>query len=130
MKTVFVVDSSRSDLHSIQEKLAGSYRLVAFEDAKSCSSAIKTLKNAHEEMPSLVLVDYALPEKGGLKLYKKLHGSLQDSQVMLMVDRRQSGHLLDIIKEGVLNYVLKDRELLTVITRALADKKPQAALLA
>lgn len=119
MKTLFFVDKDQSKIHLFINKFGDEYEIKGFESGKQCLQQIKQLEKNNEELPEVIIVDYALPDMNGLKLQNKLQKFLEDTKIILLVPREKDEVLLKIIRKGFMNYIMKDLNYLSILSSML-----------
>jgi diguanylate cyclase (GGDEF)-like protein len=91
------------------------------------------LSLARSERPDLVLLDAALPERGGVDLLIDLKGApdLQHIAVIFVTAQADTAHIVAALDHGAVDYVVKpfsDRELLARVTVALRGRATERGL--
>jgi DNA-binding NtrC family response regulator len=127
MKKLFFVETKQTHADQLSRHLNGEYQVIHFPNAKSCLDTVKQLKRENEEMPDVVIIDHNLPDLKGVKLFKKLQQSAEDTNLLLMVPRENSDLLFELIQSGIVNYVIKDKSVVKTLL-AVIERRMQVAL--
>lgn len=115
MKTLFIVDDDETYARVVSEPLKGSYVVKICPDAESCLEAVKI------EIPDIVIIDYYLPGKNGLELFQILQDEFQIPKLILLSANEDSKVVLDMIRNGVRDYVIKDENVMDSLHEALGE---------
>lgn len=83
-------------------------------------SAEEALNKIVSVKPEVIVLDYKLPGKSGIELFEDIKDSLKEEQKVIMLSAIDDGNMvLDFIKKGVRDYVIKDDQvvesLLTIL---------------
>ncbi len=79
------------------------YDIEVFNDGKSCISNL--YKN-----PSVVTLDYTLPDTSGMEVLKKIKAFNQDLPVLIISGQEDIGTAVQLLKEGAYDYIVKDND--------------------
>ena len=88
---------------------------------KICPSAEACLQAVQGKAPEIVIIDYFLPGMDGLELFKKLNAEYQIPKLILLSSNEDSRVVLDMIRHGVRNYVIKDETVLETLMEAIDE---------
>ncbi|MBL7746078.1 MAG: sigma-54-dependent Fis family transcriptional regulator, partial [Chitinophagaceae bacterium] len=77
------------------------YRVTRFVSGKDC------LSNLHKK-PSLVTIDYSLPDTTGAELFKEIRAVNPDIPVIVISGQEDVGIAVELLKIGVTDYLVKD----------------------
>src|SRR5262245_7452267 len=102
---IFVVEDDPwySKLLEHQLTLNPEHDVRLFSTAKSCIAAL-------HESPSIVTVDYSLPDMNGRELLKKIKDYDSDIQVIIISGQEDITTALSLLKEGAYDYIVKDED--------------------
>ncbi|HMP98302.1 MAG TPA: response regulator [Cyclobacteriaceae bacterium] len=98
--------------------LSQDYNVSLFQSAEEAENALKN------ESPEVFIIDYKLPGKSGIELYEVIKPALKDEQKVIMLSAIDDGNMvLDFIKRGVRDYVIKDDQVIeSLITILKGDE--------
>src|SRR5260221_11547226 len=104
MTRILVVD----DMAIFREPIAAALRLQGFR-VLTARNGIEALAQVREELPALILLDIAMPEMDGLELLRQLKASSEYGRipVILLTAVRERGYVVEAVKLGVRDYMLK-----------------------
>ena len=98
-----------TDIHVVGEAVNGE---EAVEKARACQ-------------PDVILLDLALPKKGGLDIIKELLSLRAESKILIFTAFSEGEKVFAAIKAGAIGYLVKDcspQELLTAVRNAYLGK--------
>ncbi len=116
MKTLYVVDDDETYARLVMEPLKSSYAIKLCPDAENCVQAVKV------KVPEIVIIDYYLPGMNGLELFKILQEEFHIPKLILLSANEDSKVVLDMIRNGVRDYVIKDENVMDSLNEALDDE--------
>lgn len=116
MKTLYIVDDDETYARVVTEPLKSSYVVKICADAENCLQAVKV------KVPDIVIIDYYLPGMNGLELFKILQEEFHIPKLILLSSNEDSKVVLDMIRNGVRDYVIKDENVMDALHEALDDK--------
>ena len=79
------------------------YELTKFHAAKDCLSSLYL-------RPSVVTLDYSLPDKTGAEVLKKIKELSPDTQVVVISGQEDVATAVDLLKKGAYDYIVKDED--------------------
>ena len=115
MRTLYIVDDDETYARVVTEPLKSSYVVKICPDAENCVQAVKV------KVPDIVIIDYYLPGMNGLELFKILQEDFQIPKLILLSANEDSKVVLDMIRNGVRDYVIKDEHVMDSLKEALED---------
>ncbi len=93
-------------------------QIKVFKTAEDCLNAING-----SSMPDVFIVDYKLPGKSGIEFYDTIKGRLTDNQKLIMMSAIDDGAMvLNFIRKGVRDYVIKDDNVIESLKAVLEGK--------
>ena len=116
MKTLYIVDDDETYARVVTEPLKSNYVVKICPDAENCLQAVKV------KVPDIVIIDYYLPGKNGLELFQILQEEFQIQKLILLSANEDSKVVLDMIRNGVRDYVIKDEHVMDALHEALEDE--------
>ncbi|WP_163714733.1 sigma-54-dependent transcriptional regulator [Mangrovibacterium lignilyticum] len=103
---IFVVEDDewyrRLLVHNLS--LNPDYEIQAFATGKACLSKL-------DEHPDIVTLDYRLPDMKGLEVLKQIKEVNDDIQVILISEQDDIGIVVELLKEGAYDYIVKSRDI-------------------
>jgi two-component system, chemotaxis family, chemotaxis protein CheY len=100
---ILLVDDSTT-MRNIQRKiLAG----LGHTDMAEAADGIQAFAAFNAQRPDLMLVDWNMPNMDGLTLVKKVREVDKNVLVIMVTTEAGKTHVIDAIKAGVNNYVVK-----------------------
>lgn len=102
---IFILDDDvwYSELLEYHLSLNPDYELKKFHSAKDC------LSNMYQR-PSVVTLDYSLPDKNGDEVLKKIKEQNPDTQVIIISGQEDVATAVDLLKKGAYDYIVKDED--------------------
>jgi len=102
---IFVVEDDPTYLKFLQYVLG----LNPDFDIKIYSTGQEFLDHLHEN-PSLVTLDYSLPDFSGEEILKQIKIYNPDINVVIISSQEKIGTAVDLLKQGAYDYIVKDQE--------------------
>lgn len=103
---IFVVEDDdwyrRLLVHNLS--LNPDYDIHAFGSGKECLDRIG-------ETPDVVTLDYRLPDMKGIEVLKQIKEINEDIQVILISEQDDIGVVVELLKEGAYDYIVKSRDI-------------------
>jgi len=100
---ILIADDSQT-MRRIQRHILKKLGYVGIEEV---SNGLEAKKAVAEDMPGLILLDWNMPEMDGLEFLKELRQEEQDVPVIMVTTEAEKTRVLEAIKAGVNNYVIK-----------------------
>ena len=102
-KKVFIVEDDQFFSKMIRHKLSmdPEFEIQNFENGKEFLSQLS-------ESPSVVTLDYALPDFSGLDLLKKIKEKSPNTQCIILSAQDNLQTAIDFMREGAYDYIVKD----------------------
>ena len=114
MKIFLIEDDDIYGAFIKQALLNESFQVEWFKSAEEAESHLLKVK------PDVLIVDYKLPGKTGIELFEDIKDSLTDVQKVIMLSAIDDGNMvLDFIKKGVRDYVIKDDQVVESLITVL-----------
>ncbi|MDN4166023.1 response regulator [Cytophagales bacterium LB-30] len=115
MKRVFLIDDDLPVLVHLRSNLSDRYRVETFQTAKDCLQVLDM-----GERPEVIVTDYHLSEhQTGYDLFKKVSEKYPSIKCIILSGNEDGTLVLDLVKKGVRDYVIKDEELLKNLVAAI-----------
>ncbi len=107
---IFIVEDDEAYAEFIKKSLRKKYQVYSFANAEDCLTALRSIT------PDVLILDYNLPGMTGIELYEKVKDSLPASTRVIMMSAIEDGNLvLDFIRKGVRDYVVKDDNVINTL---------------
>ncbi|MDX5346008.1 MAG: sigma-54 dependent transcriptional regulator, partial [Hymenobacteraceae bacterium] len=102
---IFIVEDDiwYSELLEYHLSLNPDYEIYKYHSAKDC------LQNLHQK-PSVVTLDYSLPDKNGADVLKKIKEFDPEIQVVIISGQEDIATAVDLLRKGAYDYIVKDEE--------------------
>jgi len=120
-KNIFVVDDNEMFAMMVKDHLSNnpSYKISLFSTGEEC------LKNLYQN-PDLIILDYFLNDvykeaANGLEILEEIKKKLGSVPVIMLSSQGKYGVAAQTISKGAVQYVNKDDEAFTNISRILKD---------
>ncbi|GIV37151.1 MAG: hypothetical protein KatS3mg032_1530 [Cyclobacteriaceae bacterium] len=93
-------------------------QIKVFKTAEDCLNAING-----SSLPDAFIVDFKLPGKSGIEFYDAVKGRLTDDHKLIMMSAIDDGAMvLNFIRKGVRDYVIKDDNVIESLKAVLEGK--------
>lgn len=79
------------------------------------TDGLKAIKLANSSKPDIIILDISMPGLNGIEVVKKLKQSSPDIKIVIYTMHSDKEYVIDLFKEGVSAYVLKDDPLSDLI---------------
>lgn len=107
---VFLVEDDEEYAEFIKKSLRKKYQIYSFITAEECLVTLKSIN------PDVLILDYKLPGMTGIELYEQVKDQLSSEVKVIMMSATDDGNLvLDFIKKGVRDYVVKDEKVINTL---------------
>ena len=111
---VFLVEDDEAYAEFIKKSLRTKYQIYSFITAEECMVTLKSIS------PDVLILDYHLPGMSGIELYEKIKDQLSSDVKVIMMSAIDDGNLvLEFIKKGVRDYVVKDEKVINALTSVI-----------
>ena len=113
---VFLVEDDEIYAEFIKKNLRKKYKIHSFLTAEDCLVTLKSI------IPDVMILDYNLPGMSGIELYESVKDKLEDHIKVVILSAIDDGNLvLDFIKKGVRDYVVKDENVIDSLLNVIED---------
>ena len=122
---IMLVDDSRT-IRNIQKNVLSQ---LGYNDTMEAADGVEALKLIGETKPDLVLIDWNMPNMDGITLVHKIRETDKTLPLMMCTTEAEKARVLEAIKAGVNNYVVKPftAETLAEKINTTMEKMKQAA---
>ncbi|MCA9726178.1 MAG: response regulator [Candidatus Eisenbacteria bacterium] len=100
---IMLVDDSRT-MRNIQKNVLAQ---LGYSDIVEAADGQEALKVAEAEKPELILLDWNMPKLDGLGFLKEFRGANKTTPVIMVTTEAEKARVVEAIKAGVNNYVIK-----------------------
>lgn len=100
---ILLVDDSRT-IRNIQKNVLAQ---LGHTDITEAADGLEALARIGESRPDLVLVDWNMPNMDGITLVRKIRETDKNLPLMMVTTEAEKSRVLEAIKAGVNNYVVK-----------------------
>lgn len=120
MKRIFIVEDDPLYREFLKTSLETDRQIItrAFQNAEDCLKAL-----ASEINPNFIIIDYFLPGMNGIEFYRKIRQQKIKTEVIILSANTDSGLVLDLVKQGVRNYVVKDERVIDSLRSILEENQ-------
>ena len=107
---VFLVEDDEAYAEFIKKSLRKDYQIYSFVTAEDCLVTMKSID------PDVLIIDYNLPGMSGIELYDEVKNRLHPDVKVIMMSAIDDGNLvLEFIRKGVRDYVVKDEKVIQTL---------------
>ena len=108
---VFLVEDDEVYAEFVKKSLRKKYQIYSFISAEDCLVTLKSIS------PDVLILDYNLPGMSGIELYEQIKDNLSPHVKVIIMSAIDDGNLvLEFIKKGVRDYVVKDEKVIKTLT--------------
>jgi CheY-like chemotaxis protein len=124
--TVLVADDDAVSLYLLRHCLdTAGFRVVSAQDGREALALMQ------QEAPALVILDVMMPVMDGMEVLRhaKADAALRDIPVLVLTSREQDTDILDAVKLGAADYLVKPfvpSEFLARVARIIAEQRRAA----
>jgi len=115
---VYLIEDDEIYAEFVQRSLSKNpnFKVKSFKSAEEC------LANGNGSADAYI-VDYGLPGKSGIEFYEEIKPRLTEDHKLIMLSAIDDGNMvLNFIKKGVRDYVIKDENVIESLTAILEGK--------
>lgn len=116
MPLLYIVDDDVFYLEFLKKELQKDYEIKIFETAEDCILSI------NERAPDLIVTDFYLPGMTGFDLMTNMKDRLPETRFILLSSTEDGNLVLELIRKGVRNYVIKDKDVIKNIHETIAEE--------
>ena len=100
---ILLVDDSRT-IRNIQKNVLAE---IGHTDIMEAGDGVEGLSRIAADRPDLILVDWNMPNMDGITMVKKVREQDKSLPMIMVTTEAEKGRVLEAIKAGVNNYVVK-----------------------
>ncbi len=114
-KKVFIIEDDSIYSEFLKKNLRTKYKIYAYYTAEDAIIALKSIS------PDVLIIDYKLPGMNGIELFEKVKDGLGDAKVIVMSAIDDGNLVLDFIKKGIRDYVIKDENVVESLVSIIEE---------
>jgi DNA-binding NtrC family response regulator len=122
--SIFVVEDDISYTKFLKHVLGlnPDFEVEYFTTGKEC------INNLHKK-PSIITLDYSLPDLSGEEVLKQIREFDSDISVIIISAQEKIGTAVDLLKSGAFDYIAKDQEAKDRILNAISHARNKSSLI-
>ncbi len=105
--SLYIVEDDEIYAQFLKANFKKEYEVHTFVSAEDCLKAI------NGKTPDVMILDYNLPGISGIELYDRLKLPYQNAKFIMLSSIDDGAQVLEFIKKGVTDYVVKDDNVIT-----------------
>ena len=115
-KKVFIIEDDSIYSEFLKKNLRTKYKIYAYGSAEDAIVALKSIS------PDVLIIDYKLPGMNGIELYENVKDGLgKDTKVIVMSAIDDGNLVLEFIKKGIRDYVIKDENVVESLVSIIEE---------
>ena len=103
--TILIIDAHPSVRNALRALIETESDIVVVGDGYDFESAVKM---AHTLQPDVIILDMMSASKDGIGMVRAVRRSSPKSQIIILTDHDYSNRVVDVLREGVRGFLLKD----------------------
>jgi len=111
--SLFIVEDDEIYAQFLKANFKNEYDVSTFITAEECLESLK-INN-----PDLMILDYNLPGMSGIELYDQIKSTFTSTTVIILSSIDDGAQVLEFIKKGVNDYVVKDDSVISSLRRVI-----------
>jgi DNA-binding NarL/FixJ family response regulator len=115
MQSIYIIDDDETYVKILTQYLKDQFEVKVFHNAED---ALPEIENEETE-PGFVIIDYFLPGMNGLELFNILSDRMDIGKLIVLSSNDDAKVVLDMIRQGVRNYVIKDEQVIESLQAAI-----------
>jgi len=123
MKSLFYVSEDQTSTFILSNSLASRFEVNTFESVPSCLNALEERRSHLEEAPEVIIFDCGQDTIAYLEDVKRINRTVEDANIMLLVPAEKNELMFEIIREGIMNYVVKKGDYLETLLNRLKGQQ-------
>jgi two-component system chemotaxis response regulator CheY len=100
---IMLVDDSRT-MRNVQKSILSQ---IGYKDVVEAENGLDALTRCNAEAPDLILLDWNMPQMDGLSFLTEFRKKNKDVPVIMVTTEAERVRVIEAIKAGVNNYVVK-----------------------
>lgn len=114
--SLFIVEDDVIYAQFLKANFKDEYVVSTFTSAEECLESLK------ETTPGVIILDYNLPGMSGVEMYEKVKPVFDNTKVIVLSSIDDGAQVLDFIKKGVNDYVVKDDNVIAALKNVIEEK--------
>ncbi len=115
---VFIIEDDTIYSEFLKKNLRTKYKIYSYYTAEDAILALKSIA------PDVLIIDYKLPGMNGIELYENVKDNLSNDVKVIITSGIDDGNLvLEFIKKGIRDYVIKDENVIESLMAIIEDKE-------
>jgi len=116
VKKICIVEDDNIYSEFLKKSLRTKYKIYAYYSAEDAILALRSI------IPDVLIIDYKLPGMNGMELFENVKGNLPATTKVVVLSAIDDGNLvLDFIKRGIRDYVIKDDNVISSLISIIED---------
>ncbi|MCZ6900563.1 MAG: response regulator [Bacteroidetes bacterium] len=116
VKKICIVEDDNIYSEFLKKSLRTKYKIYAYYSAEDAILALRSI------VPDVLIIDYKLPGMNGMELFENVKGNLPATTKVVVLSAIDDGNLvLDFIKRGIRDYVIKDDNVISSLISIIED---------
>jgi len=116
VKKICIVEDDNIYSEFLKKSLRTKYKIYAYYSAEDAIIALRSI------IPDVLIIDYKLPGMNGMELFENVKGNLPATTKVVVLSAIDDGNLvLDFIKRGIRDYVIKDDNVISSLISIIED---------
>ena len=114
--SLFIVEDDEIYAQFLKANFKNEYKVSTFTTAEEC------LESLSEITTEVIILDYNLPGMSGIELYEQVKPMFDNTKVIVLSSIDDGAQVLEFIKKGVNDYVVKDDNVITSLKNVIEEK--------
>ena len=112
---MLIIDDDQAFALILVNHFSDNYKVKVAHDGTDALELVESFQ------PDIILLDYFLPHTTGDKLFEHIHKSHPDIHVIVLSANESSKTVVELVKLGVREYVVKDDDAIAEVERILEE---------
>lgn len=112
---MLIIDDDQAFALILVNHFSDNYEVKVAHDGTDALELVESFQ------PEIILLDYFLPHTTGDKLFEHIHTAHPDIHVIVLSANESSKTVVELVKLGVREYVVKDEDAITEVERILEE---------
>lgn len=122
MKRIYIVEDDDTYARFLKKSIEKNkkYHVETFRSAEDCLQELESKIN-----PQVLIIDYFLPGMTGKDFSRKIRKTYRNIKQIILSSNTDGGLVVDLVKDGVRHYVVKDENVLDSLEAIFAEDDDQ-----
>lgn len=112
---MLIIDDDQAFSLILVNHFSDNYNVKVAYDGSNAMELLESFR------PDIILLDYFLPQTTGDKLFQQIHEAHPETHVIMLSANESSKTVVELVKLGVRDYVVKDDDAITEVERILEE---------